>query len=140
MLGLPPASPPLPDYVGPMLAWDKEIVQAMVDRVEQTAGLPWPEAFARCLHVSELILYGVFVDHLVTEAVRTYDEIRCHGYWDTVPFSLPEAMAFAAGVRPDALSVMISAKSGTPLDVRRSALRPLTGASLSDTDGRSEAR
>lgn len=127
MLGLPPASPPLPDYVGPMLAWDKDIVRAMVDRVEQTTGLPWPEAFARCLHVSELILYGVFVDHLAIEAVRTYGEIRCHGYWDTVPLSLPEAMAFVAGVSPDALSVMISAKSGTPLDVRRSALRPLTG-------------
>jgi hypothetical protein len=128
LLGLPPASPPLPDYVGPMLAWDRVILQAMVERVEQTTGRPWSEAFARCLHVSELILYGVFVDYLVTNLVRTYDEIRCHGYWDTVPLSLSEAITFVAAVRPDDLSVMISAKSGTPLDVRRSALRSLTGS------------
>lgn len=110
-----------------MLAWDRDIVQSMVDRVEQTVGRPWPEAFAMCLHVSELILYGVFVDQLVIKTVRSYDEIRCHGYWDEVPLKLSEAMAFVAAVRPDDLSIMISAKSGTPLDVRRSALRPLTG-------------
>lgn len=128
MLGLPPASPPLPDYVGPMLAWDRRVVQAMVDRVERTTGRPWPDAFARCLHVSELILYGVFVDHLAAGTVPAYDKIRCHSYWETVPLNLPEAVAFFAAVSPDDLSVMISAKSGTPLDVRRSALRSLAGS------------
>jgi hypothetical protein len=113
-----------------MLAWDRGIVQAMVDRVEQTTGRPWPDAFAQCLHVSELILYGVFVEHLVAKNVPTYDKIRCHSYWRTAPLNLSEAMAFVAAVSPDDLSVMISAKSGTRLDVRRSALQPLTGSEL----------
>jgi hypothetical protein len=108
-----------------MLAWDRGIVQAMVQRVEQITGRPWPEAFARCLHVSELILYGVFAENLAAESVRTYDEIRCHGYWGTVPLSLSEATAFVSAVSPDDLSVMISAKSGTRLEIRRSALRAL---------------
>jgi hypothetical protein len=42
--------------------WDRRVVLALLDRIELVTGRPWPDAIASRLHVSEFILYGVFVD------------------------------------------------------------------------------
>ena len=46
----------------------------------------------------------------------------CHSYWDTSPLNLDAAERFVRAVPEEDVAVMISAKSHTPLDVRRVAI------------------
>jgi hypothetical protein len=125
LLGLPPAAaPPLPDYISPLNAWDRRTVRALRDRIEQVTGRPWLDAIGSQLHVSEFILYGVFLDDVLgpsADVVAT-DSMLLHTYWPTTPLTPAGAEQFVESLPADDVAMMISAKSGTPLTVRRSAL------------------
>jgi hypothetical protein len=123
LLGLPPIGPPYNDYISSLLAWDPAIVRRMLSRVTATSGLPWPSAIARQLHFSEWTLYGVFVDEVIGTPGSAFssDDPLCVGYWDEIPLNLDDSVRFLSGVRPTDVAVMISAKSRTPLAVRRAA-------------------
>jgi hypothetical protein len=124
LLGLPPApEPPLPDYVSPLNFWDPAIVRAMQERIQEETGRHWLDAFNAELHISEFILYGVFVDEVLGPNRVPSDTTICHNTWDRTPMDLDGAAAFADGLGPDAIAVMISAKSNTPQDVRLEAVR-----------------
>jgi hypothetical protein len=129
LLGLPPASPPLNDYVNAMTVWEPAVVSALCDRVEQVSGRPWMDTLAANLHFSEDILYGVFVDEVLRPDDRTVvRHSPCWCYWDEEPLDRDGAVGFATSLRSDDVAVMISAKSRTPLDDRRAAWRAVAQA------------
>jgi hypothetical protein len=128
LLGLPAApAPPLPDYISAFNVWERDVVLALRDRVEAVAGRPWLDAIAGRLHVSEFILYGVLVDEVLGPDARVapVGSMRCHSYWDARPLAPAAAAGFVAARAADDVAVMLSAKSGTPLHVRRAALAGL---------------
>lgn len=124
LLGIPGARAPLPDYISAFNVWDRRTVLAMCDRIQQVTGRPWLDAVAGQLHVSEFILYGVFVDDVLGEQANVVpvESMLCHSYWDPSPLNLDAAERFVRAVPDEDVAVMISAKSHTPLDVRRTAL------------------
>lgn len=125
LLGLPGAGPPpLPDYISPVNAWDRQTVRALRDRIEQVTGRDWMDAIGSQLHISEFVLYGVFVEAVLgpSAAVVADESMLLHAYWPTTPLSQVAAKGFVRALPPDHVAVMISAKSRTPLDVRRDAL------------------
>jgi Family of unknown function (DUF6492) len=125
LFGLPAAPPPpLPDYVSSLNFWDPAVVRQMQQHITDTTGKPWLDAFTGQLHISEFILYGVFVDEVLgTSAPLPPSETSiCHNYWERIPLDREAAIAFAEGLRPEALGMMISAKSGTTMDNRRAAI------------------
>jgi Family of unknown function (DUF6492) len=121
LLGVPPARPPLPDYINPFNAWDRRTALALQDRIQQNTGRPWLDAVAAQLHFSESFLYGVFVDEMLGERayVAPTESRLCHIYWEPDPLRPERVAHFVRGISPDDIAVMISAKSRTPLDVRR---------------------
>ena len=123
LLGLPPAEPPFTDYISSMLAWDPAIVRRMLARVTATTGRPWTTAIAGQLHFSEWTLYGVFVDDVIGAPANSFvsDDPLCLAYWDETPLNRDGAVDFLRGVRPTDVAAMMSAKSRTPLAVRRAA-------------------
>jgi uncharacterized protein DUF6492 len=130
-LGMPPARPPLPDYVSSLNVWDRDVVCRALRRVEDVTGRRWLEALGRELHFSEWTLYGVYVDEFEDAAgVAATTESLCHSYWDTVPLSEDAATAFVSGVGPADVAYMIGAKSHTPLSVRRAAHSRSLGVAL----------
>ncbi|GAA2878215.1 DUF6492 family protein [Nonomuraea rubra] len=123
LLGLPPAPPaPLPDYVTALTFWDPEIVRAMQRRITQVTGRDWLDAFNAQLHVSEFILYGVFVDE-VLKADPPINTTICHLSYNHEPWDEARAVAFADQLPQDAVGMMISAKSHTPMEARQAAIR-----------------
>lgn len=124
LLGVPQAGPPLPDYISPFNAWDRRTVLSLLDRIQYITGRAWLDAVASQLHFSEFILYGVFVDDVLGEQanVTRADSMLCHSYWGHTPLSLDAAEQFVHALPAEDVTVMISAKSGTPLGVRRAAL------------------
>ncbi|HEY3483923.1 MAG TPA: hypothetical protein VGK49_01010, partial [Ilumatobacteraceae bacterium] len=72
------------------------------------------------LHFSEFTLYGKYVDHF-TNTPGSSDTL-CHTYWDTLPLDQAAADRFVGDMADTDVAMMISAKSRTPLAVRRAAI------------------
>ncbi|GIJ27062.1 hypothetical protein Vqi01_22240 [Micromonospora qiuiae] len=124
LLGLPPAKPPFTDYVCWPAPWDPRIVRALLRRVESVTGRPWATAIGAQLHFSEEILYGVFVDEVLGAPANSYatDDMLCLGYSAEAALDEGGLAELLDQVSPDDIAVMISAKSGTPLPLRRAVL------------------
>lgn len=114
---------PLPDYVSSLNIWDPKAVRAMQQRINEVTGLDWLDAFTSELHISEFILYGVFIDEVlsVSTSVPVLDPAFCHNYWDRTPLDVDAGLLFADRLPSQAIGMMISAKSQTPLNVRLAA-------------------
>jgi len=122
LLGVPGiVSPPAPDYISPIAVWDPAVVRSLMVHIADTTGRSWMDAVARELHVSEFMLYGVFVDHVIGGA--PFEGPVCHNYYERVPLSPAEARAFADQMPSDAFGAMISSHSHTPRNVRRETFR-----------------
>jgi hypothetical protein len=123
LLGVPGvASPPLPDYVSPICVWDPTVVRSLIAHVADFKGRNWVDAFGSQLHVSEFVVYGVFVDHIAGGMVPRDGDL-CHNYYERTPLSPDEAADFAAQMPSNALGAMISSHSSTPHSVRMKAFR-----------------
>ncbi len=114
---------PLDDYVSCPCVWEPEIVRSMLTRIETLAGASWQRVIGAEPHVSEMILYGVYVDSTLVDVPRhVVDDMRCHRHYDEEPLGERGLREFLGAIRPIDHSVMISAKSGTDLAARRAAL------------------
>jgi hypothetical protein len=127
LLGLPSAQPPLSDYIHSPNVWDHQIILALQQRIQETTGRPWLDVVASQMHVSECTLYGVFVDEVLGARahVAPVASMRCHNYWEGSPLSMDAADRFIDALPVSDVAIMISAKSRTPLKVRRAALSKL---------------
>ena len=128
LLGLPQAPPPLHDYISPLSFWEPATVRAMQARIREVTGQAWLDAFTSEQTISEYILYGVFVDEILSCAGP-----RPPGVWGVslnahqlTPLDHDAAIAFANRLGPAAVAIMISARSDTPEEVRRTAIRRCT--------------
>jgi hypothetical protein len=128
LLGVGSAPPPLPDYISPFNVWDRRIVIAMLERVEQATGSQWLDAVSGQMHFSEFFLYGVFVDKALASDVSVLgtSSMFCRAYWEHAPLDVSEGLRFVQDMSPEDVAIMISAKSGTPLDVRRKILASMS--------------
>ena len=124
LLGLPPAGPPpYPNYVSSLLAWNPAIVRQMLSHISEISRRPWPTVVGAQLHFSEWTLYGEYVDHIAGAPAASFssDHPLCHAYWGEVPLNPEDAAKFLSAVQFADVAAMISAKSRTPLAVRRAA-------------------
>ncbi|MGY1631529.1 DUF6492 family protein [Geodermatophilus sp. SYSU D01186] len=124
MLGLPHAPPPHSDYIAPLIACNPVLVSNMLQRIREVANRAWTDAVGREMHFSEYTLYGVYIEEIADPPARSFQsgDSLCHEYWEEKPLDDNSAAAFLDAISPDDVAVMISAKSRTPLEVRRAAL------------------
>jgi hypothetical protein len=115
-------SPPAPDYISPITVWDPAVVRSLMQHIAESTGRNWLDAVAAELHVSEFVIYGVFVDH-VLGGIEPLDGPLCHNYYERIPLGPADALAFADEMPAGALGAMISSHSHTPTSVRREAFR-----------------
>jgi hypothetical protein len=137
LLGLPETNPPFPDYVSAFGPWDRAMVLAVQERVQNVTGRHWLDAITAKVHFSEWTLYGLFVDEVagVPNNVCTTDSTRCHSYWESMPLDLAGAKAFVHGLKTDDVAIMIHSKSYTPVDIRRAAFASLASEIQLHHDG-----
>lgn len=53
------------NHIGNMICWNREVVKAMQERIETSAGTNWQAALARNISFSEYMIYGVFVREML---------------------------------------------------------------------------
>jgi len=115
LLGIPQHDGGYRNYVGNMICWNRETVEAMQRRIETISGLNWQVALARIASFSEYVLYGVFV-----REVLGYENV------DHAPSDIPlvkpswgvqlatdsEIAAFFSEFDTRTLAVMVHSKDG----------------------------
>jgi hypothetical protein len=104
----------------PISVWDPVVVRSLTAHIADVTGRRWVDAVAGQLHVSEFVVYGVFVDE-VLGGIAARDRDLCHNYYERSPLSPADATALADQMPSKALGVMISSHSRTPHDVRTTA-------------------
>ena len=112
--------PPLTDYITGRHNRHCNTILALQDRIQQATGRPWLEAVTGN-GTLETYLDGVFVDEVHRENVDfvpTETMFRQH-LLGILTSRIDSAEKFAQAIPDQDVAIMISAKSGTPLDVRR---------------------
>jgi len=99
-------------------------VRAALRRVEETARVPWATAVGRELHFSEMVLYGVYAEHVgAAPPMPATSDMHCPSFSDERALDEEALAAFLGGMSGSDVAVMISAKSGTDLTARRAAIQ-----------------
>jgi len=124
LLGLPASDYFGANYIGNMITWRRDNLIAMYRHIENVTGRNWAASVCSRLHLSEYILYGIFVEHVLKGQGHYYeDRAHCHISWDydiTTPKGLDE---FLSDTLPEHVAVMVSSKSKIPTADYALALR-----------------
>lgn len=111
------------DYIDHGTVWSRDIVERMCRRIESVTGDAWEDALSKCLHFSEYILYGMFLDFVddgPTPIHRT-DAPFCLSQWGGSLADAASRTAFLDRLQPD--QVGLGAQSTVPLSAEdRTAL------------------
>jgi hypothetical protein len=126
LLGLPVEARYDTNFIGNVICWRRENVVKLQQRLETIAKKDWELLVAPLPKFSEYILYGLFASQVLEGQGHYADGVdRTLTHWETRPLSLPELVNLKAKLSPTHHSVMISAKSRTPVsDIRRAFLTP----------------
>ena len=118
LLALPPVNYPTANYLGNIITWKRENVLKLHRYLEQVWDKSWIETIAGSWHLSEYMLYGIFVDHVLQERSQHYYDAQkiCHNYWEPVALSDENLAKFFIDLPPDNLAVMISSKADIPVE------------------------
>ena len=114
LLGLPARPLPLPDYIGGLVPWRRDSAVELLERIATRSGRDWMATLARERHLSEYILYGRFVDDVLSRpgAADAESFSLCHCYWGSEPLTNKELESFIDDAAPSEVGVMVSAKAG----------------------------
>jgi hypothetical protein len=114
LLGLPPRPLPLPDYIGGLIPWRRDITLSLLEHIERRSGRHWMTTLARSPHLSEYILYGRFVEDVLrgTNGRPGASLSLCRCYWGSEPLTNRELERFIAEAAEHEVGIMVSAKAG----------------------------
>lgn len=118
LLGLEPCNWYGSDYIGQLVTWRCDTVRQMTQRITETAGKHWAKVICNTLHLSEYILYGIFVECALgferARAVPVSEEL-CHCSWHYHSHSDAgelDVEAFLAELGPKQVAVLIQSNLG----------------------------
>lgn len=125
LLGLPPIDMPAPDYIDHLITWRRDNVLKLCQHIESVSGRGWMETLTSSWHLSEYILYGTFIDHVLKEQSGHYCDAQklCHDYWSTLSMSDEQLQNFIAEIQPEHVAVMISAKANMSVQQYQNLLK-----------------
>lgn len=115
-------------YIGNLIPWRRDNVLRMHEHIAANSGRGWLETVCTRWHLSEYILYGVYIDKVLgeSESGHYYDEQNpCHTYWGTEELSEDQLREFLENIEDHHVSIMISSKAGITPERYRSLLKGL---------------
>lgn len=122
LLGLTPEAEYDTNYIGNAICWRRDNVLKMNRLLESVANKSWERAVAPLSGFSEYILYGMYANRVLGEASGHWndDKIRTLNHWTPAPLDMAGLQELKSRLSPEYHSVMVSAKSRTPVaDIRK---------------------
>ena len=122
LLGLPVRDYHGANFIGNLITWRRDIILEMRSRISALSNDHWVRTIAREYHMSEYILYGVFVQELLGKAdlrhLPTNHELCCDSW------TVADAQLLTERLRPSHIAVNIQSN----LDLPVSQVRALVDA------------
>ena len=130
LLGLPATEYFGSTYIGNLITWRRDNLKAMYRRIEDVHGRPWLETVCQYWHLSEYILHGIFVEHVLGPAAnQEYSDVPlCHISWTYRLESDEDLARFFSEIRPHHVAVMVSSKQGLEVPRYRHLVTPRRAA------------
>jgi hypothetical protein len=129
LLGLPERDWFGADYISHLTTWRRETVAELLTRVERVGGRDWRSAIVCASDVSEYVLYGVFVQHVLdgggsaTHQTSTVD--LAHSLWQYDVATAEGRRRFTEGLRPHHVVVGIQSRMPLTFEQRLALLAEL---------------
>lgn len=96
------------DYVGQLISWRRSNLEALQQHIENVQGRPWYVAVSRSLDISEYILYGSFVEHILGQEQNGHFHESldlCHCCW--FDYQAQDLLTGKTTVAPHALALLV---------------------------------
>ena len=122
LLGIPALDSYDTNFVGNVITWRRDHALALQERLSRIGARDWRMTLVNQFAFSEYILYGLFASEVLGGAacLQWQDTlIRTHTHWEPRPMDEAELRAFREKLESHHHSVMISAKSRTPVELIR---------------------
>jgi hypothetical protein len=136
LFDLPPLPSPAADYIGSFVSWRRDICIALRERLEAQWRRPWLETMARQKRFSEYMLYGTYVDRLLSGCPEKHfatDRELCLSSWD-LRHDTDLAAEFRRAILPHHVAINIQSNLRLPFAVMRQTLSHVLSA-LPDAEG-----
>ena len=132
LLGIPDVNSPPHGYIGNIITWRRDNILKLYDQIESISKKSWIESLGSSWHLSEYVLYGVFVDQFLNEESGHYHDAEkiSSEYWLHQPMSEEQLEKFFAEIPPQHVAVMISSKAGIPVEQYESLLKGVPQADI----------
>jgi hypothetical protein len=132
LLGVASGRPPLDDYTGRVISWRRDLVLYMRERIEQIAGRPWYEEIARSTHVSDCMLYGIYVERIAGIAGNAWSDEhpRCSLHEAAAQLSADDIATFVGTLTAEDLAMAIGEHSTASPETRAAMIRLATNGRL----------
>jgi hypothetical protein len=120
-LGISTPESSLHDYIATLIAWRRDTLVGLCNRIEEVHGRHWVETIGRTRQFSECILYGRYADEVLGGAGHFHDDHEfCRVYWAGNAMSDDEFRDFVDGMAPEQVAIGMQSFIGTDLSrIRR---------------------
>ncbi|RWM26148.1 DUF6492 family protein [Mesorhizobium sp.] len=113
-LGIDPARVSNHDYISTLIAWRRETVNAMCERIEKVHGRDWVSVVGSARKFSECMIYGRYVDDLLDGAGHFHDSMEfCRVHWNGEALSDEAFRGFVDAMAPEQVAVGMQSFIGT---------------------------
>lgn len=126
------------DYIDHLVVWRRDIVEAMVERIEMVSGKAWQEALAGMPTFAEYIMYGVFAERLAADAATkltpTERSLSLSLWFDTLT-DQQATDGFVAALRSDHVAAAIQSTIGMTGEQRAALWQRLVDVAAQEDAG-----
>ena len=115
-LGIDPVSVSTHDYISTLIAWRRETVNAMCERIEKMHGRDWVGVVGSARKFSECMIYGRYVDDVLDGAGHFHGaEELCRVHWNGEALSDDGFRRFVAGMASEQVAIGMQSFIGTDI-------------------------
>ncbi|PSH70905.1 hypothetical protein CU102_02350 [Phyllobacterium brassicacearum] len=105
-LGIVPVNPAGHDYIGTLIAWRRDALLSMCERIERVTGRHWIAAIGRSRRFSECMIYGRYADEVLMSKGHYHDVADfCRVYWLAPAPTDKEFAAFVEAMTPEQVAI-----------------------------------
>lgn len=106
VLGIVPVNPAGHDYIGTLIAWRRDALLTMCERIEKVTGRHWLAAIGRSRRFSECMIYGRYADEILMAKGHYHDaDDFCRVYWLAPAPTDAEFVAFVEAMTPAQVAI-----------------------------------
>lgn len=115
-LGLPSETTEPHDYISNAVHWRRDAVLSMIRHIEAQHGRHWVEVVAARRQFSECILYGRYVDEVLSGRGHFHDSTPlCRSYWSGPALDEKGVRELVDSMKPEQVAIAVQSFIGTDL-------------------------